>query len=73
MSWLGTKSVHFGLASFRPDSTRRFSSARVVVPSTPSSCRSCHSSASILFSVSYFEHSPAGVLTITANTSLDAP
>ena len=51
MSWLGRNSYHFGLPSFRPASTRRFSSASVLVLSTPSSWRSCHSSASILFSV----------------------
>ncbi len=73
MAWLGRNSYHFGLASFSPLNTRRFSSASVLVDSTPSIWRSSHSRASTLSSVSYLEHAPSGVLTITASTSLEAP
>ena len=49
--WLGRNAYHSGLPSFSPISTRRFSSASDCVLSTPSSCRTRHSSASSLLRV----------------------
>ncbi|MNR51313.1 hypothetical protein D3C85_1709700 [compost metagenome] len=52
IAWLGTKSYHLGLPSFSAAVIRRLSRDRVLVLSTPSIWRSCHSSASTLLSVS---------------------